>query len=194
MMYWAVRNTLCSALWSDAKQLPYQAVMHPVQIHLTGCIPPWYDNCLAFDHKALQRVVWIAQYITGAELPAIQDLYSRRCQRKALKMVKYSGYPSHRLFSLLPHGEQYRSVKSGTKKVPELLPPSRKTAEQPFFYALTLLHRLYAHSLDSTCTHYTDTPTHTQTHTHTCILIPHTQTPSHSSNILLLLCLFILIA
>ena len=24
MMYWAIRSTLCSALWSDAKQLLYQ--------------------------------------------------------------------------------------------------------------------------------------------------------------------------
>ena len=30
VMYWAVRITLCSALWSDAKQLPYEAVMQPV--------------------------------------------------------------------------------------------------------------------------------------------------------------------
>jgi gmma-aminobutyric acid receptor subunit gamma len=42
---------------------------------LTGCITAWYGNC-----KALQRVVRMSQYITGAELPAIQDLYIRRCQ------------------------------------------------------------------------------------------------------------------
>jgi hypothetical protein len=28
----------------------------------------------------------MAQCITGFKLPAIQDLYTRRCQRKALKM------------------------------------------------------------------------------------------------------------
>ena len=28
--YWAVCTTLCSALRSDAEQLPYQAVMQPV--------------------------------------------------------------------------------------------------------------------------------------------------------------------
>jgi hypothetical protein len=55
---------------------------------LTGCITAWYGNCSASDRKALQRVVRTAQYITGAKLPAIQDLYSRRCQRKALKIVK----------------------------------------------------------------------------------------------------------
>ena len=30
VMYWVVRTTLCSALWLDAEQLPYQAVMQPV--------------------------------------------------------------------------------------------------------------------------------------------------------------------
>jgi gmma-aminobutyric acid receptor subunit gamma len=54
----------------------------------TGCITTWVGNCSASDRKAQQRVVRTAQYITGAKLPAIQDLYTRRCQRKALKIVK----------------------------------------------------------------------------------------------------------
>jgi hypothetical protein len=44
-------------------------------------------KCSASVRKALQRVVHTAQYITGANLPAIQDLYTRRCQRKVPKMV-----------------------------------------------------------------------------------------------------------
>ena len=82
-----------------------------------GLITAWYGNCSASDRKALQRVVRTAQYITGAKLPAIQDLYTRRCQRKALKIVKDSSHPSNRLFSLLPHGKQYRSAKSRTKRL-----------------------------------------------------------------------------
>ena len=31
VIYWAVRTTLCSALWSEDVQLPYQTVMQPVQ-------------------------------------------------------------------------------------------------------------------------------------------------------------------
>ena len=54
---------------------------------LTGCITAWYGNSTAFDRMALQRVVRTAQYINGAELPAIQDLYTRWCQRKAWKIV-----------------------------------------------------------------------------------------------------------
>ena len=82
---------------------------------LTGCITAWYGNCSASDSKALQIVVRTAQNITGAKLPAIQELYTRRCQRKALKIVKDSGHPSHRLFSLLLHGKWYRNAKSRSK-------------------------------------------------------------------------------
>ena len=81
----------------------------------SGCITAWYGNCSVSDRKVLQRVVRMAQYITGAQLPAIQDLITRRCQRKALKMVKDPSHPSHRLFSLLPHGKRYRNAKSRSR-------------------------------------------------------------------------------
>jgi hypothetical protein len=55
---------------------------------LTGCVTAWYGNCLASNHKVLQRVVCTTTLIIGAILPAIEDLYTRRCQRKALKIVK----------------------------------------------------------------------------------------------------------
>ena len=90
---------------------------------LTGYITAWYGNCLASDRKALQRVVRTTQYITGAKLPATQDLYTRRCQRKALKIVKDPSHPSHRPFSLLPHGKRYRSAKSRTNRL--LIPPPK---------------------------------------------------------------------
>jgi hypothetical protein len=48
---------------------------------LTGCNTAWYGN-----RKALQRVVSTAQYTAGAELPAIQDIYTKLWQRKAQKI------------------------------------------------------------------------------------------------------------
>ena len=78
---------------------------------LSSCITAWYGNCLASDCKALQSVVRTAQYITDAKLPAIQDLYNSGAQ----KVVRDSSTPSHRLFSLLPHGKWYRIDKSRTK-------------------------------------------------------------------------------
>jgi hypothetical protein len=47
-------------------------------------------NCSASARKALPRVVRMAQYITGAKLPAIQDLYARWSQRKALHIIRDS--------------------------------------------------------------------------------------------------------
>jgi hypothetical protein len=84
---------------------------------LTDCITDWCGNCSASDRKALQRVVRMAQYITGAKLPAIQDLYTRRYQKEALKIVKDSSHPSHRWFSLLPHSKRYQSTKSRSKRL-----------------------------------------------------------------------------
>ena len=68
-----------------------------VERFLTGCITAWYDNCSASNSKAVQRVMRTAQYITGANLPFIQDLY--------------------RLFSLLLHGKRYWSTKSRSKRL-----------------------------------------------------------------------------
>jgi gmma-aminobutyric acid receptor subunit gamma len=59
-----------------------------IEYILTGCITAWYGNCSADDRKALHRVVRTVLYITGTELPAIQDLYTRRCHSKALKIVR----------------------------------------------------------------------------------------------------------
>ena len=68
---------------------------------VTGCITAWYGNCSNAERKSLQRVVLPAQYITGAKLPAIQDLFTRRCQ-------SHPSHPSHRLFSLLLHCKRFQ--------------------------------------------------------------------------------------
>ena len=104
---------------------------------LTSCFTAWYGNCSASDSKALQRVEHMAQYITEAKLPAIQDLYSRQCQRKAQTIGKDSSHHSHRLFSLLAHSKRYRSAKSRSKR---LLPPSHKPPAQ----LIKWLPRLFA--------------------------------------------------
>jgi hypothetical protein len=96
----------------------------------TARMTAWYRKWLASDCKVLQRAIYTAKFITGAKLPATQDLYTRRCQRKTLKIVKDSSYPSTRLFPLLPHSKQYRSAKSRSKRLLKLLlHPSHKTTE-----------------------------------------------------------------
>ena len=51
---------------------------------LNGFLIAWYGNSTALDRMALQMVVGTAQYITGAELPAIQDLYIGQLNRQLL--------------------------------------------------------------------------------------------------------------
>jgi hypothetical protein len=54
---------------------------------LSGCITACYGNCTARKSSALQRVVRSAQRITGGKLPALQNTYSTRCHRKAIKII-----------------------------------------------------------------------------------------------------------
>ncbi|CAI5682805.1 unnamed protein product [Oreochromis niloticus] len=83
---------------------------------LTNCITVWYGNCSASDRKALQRVVKTAQRIAGAPLPAIKDIYRKRCLKRAGKIIKDPSHPSHRLFTLLPSGRRYRSLRTKTTR------------------------------------------------------------------------------
>ena len=80
---------------------------------LAGCITAWYGNCSALNRKALQRVVRSAQRITGGKLPTLQDTYTTRCYRKAIKIIKDNNHPSHCLFTPLSSRKrgQYRCIK-----------------------------------------------------------------------------------
>jgi hypothetical protein len=78
-------------------------------IERTGCITAWYGNCPASDRKARPSTS------LGLRCLATRTSYTKRYQRKALKIVKDFSHPSHTLFSLLPHGKRYRSAKSRTK-------------------------------------------------------------------------------
>ena len=78
---------------------------------LAGCITAWYSNCSAHNRKALQRVVRSAQRITGGKLPALQDTYTTRCHRKAIKIIKIITPLSSR------RRGQYRCIKAGTERL-----------------------------------------------------------------------------
>ncbi len=65
----------------------------------------WYGNALNQDCKGLQRVVRLAERISGSALPSLQDIYLKRCKSRAAKTTKDSNYPGNRLFILLPAGK-----------------------------------------------------------------------------------------
>ncbi len=120
------------------------------------CITAWFEQH-RWQHKALQRVVRTAHHIVGGELPSLQDIYTRRCIRKARRITNDSSHPSHRLFSLLPSGRCLRSIRSRTSRLrdsffpqaneqPELIHP---TAHSHF----TIFHALHFNSTVQTGLH-----------------------------------------
>ncbi|CAI5657686.1 unnamed protein product [Oreochromis niloticus] len=81
--------------------------------------PGWRLDTLstAYNRKALQRVVRCAERIIGGELPSLQDIYRKRCLRKAGRIIKDSSHPSHKLFRLLPSGRRFCSIRSRTSRL-----------------------------------------------------------------------------
>ncbi len=55
---------------------------------LTQCISVWYGNSSNQDCKALQRVVRLAERISGSALPSLQVIYHKRCKSRAAKIIK----------------------------------------------------------------------------------------------------------
>ncbi|KAI4901817.1 hypothetical protein NFI96_010212 [Prochilodus magdalenae] len=77
-----------------------------VESILTSCITVWYGSATSAERKALQRVVKTAQHITASTLPPIQDIYDKRCLRKAVHISSDPTHPSHPLFQPLPSGKR----------------------------------------------------------------------------------------
>ncbi len=89
---------------------------------LTQCISVWYGNSSNQDCKALQRVVRLAERISGSALPSLQEIYLKRCKSRAAKILKDSNHHGNHLFCLLPSGKCFRSMMAKTETEEELLP------------------------------------------------------------------------
>ncbi len=90
-------------------------------------ISVWYGNSSNQDCKALQRVVRLAERISGSTLPSLQDIYFKRCKSRAAKIIKDSTHPGNHLFRLLPSGKRFRSMMAKTRETEEeLLPPGHQ--------------------------------------------------------------------
>ena len=87
--------------------------------HPVGLYHRLVRQLLRPNRKALQRVVRSAQRITGGKLPALQDTYTTRCHRKAIKIIKDINHPNHCLFTPLSSRRrgQYRCIKAGTERL-----------------------------------------------------------------------------
>ncbi len=77
----------------------------------------WYSNATKQDCKALQRVVRLAERISGSALRSLQVIYLKRCRSRAVKIIKDSNHPSNCLFITLPSGKRFRSVMAKTERL-----------------------------------------------------------------------------
>ncbi len=77
----------------------------------------WYGNASNQDCKALQRVVHLAERISGSALPSLQDIYLKRCKSRAAKIIKDLNHPGNHLFCLLPSGKRFRSMMAKTERL-----------------------------------------------------------------------------
>ncbi len=84
---------------------------------LTQCISVWFGNSFNQDCKALQRLVRVAERISGSALPSLQDIYFKRCKSKAVKIIKDSNHPGNHLFCLLPSGKRFWSMMAKTERL-----------------------------------------------------------------------------
>lgn len=84
---------------------------------LSSCITVWGGSYTDYNRRALQRIVRTAERIIGVSLPSLQDLYTTRLTRKATMIANDATHPVHCLFSLLPSGKRYRSLRARTTRL-----------------------------------------------------------------------------
>ncbi|KAK3514968.1 hypothetical protein QTP86_004943 [Hemibagrus guttatus] len=92
----------------------YRGIIESV---LSGCITAWFGNCTVLDRKTLQRIVKTAEEIIGVSLASITDMYTTRCIHKANSIVDNPTHPSHTVFTLMPSGKRYQSIRALTTRL-----------------------------------------------------------------------------
>ncbi len=98
--------------------------------------------------------------------PSLQDIYNRRCIRKARRIINDSSHPSHRLFSLLPSWRRLGSIRSCTSRLRDSFFPSGYQANEQS----ELIHPT-AHSHFTIChTLYFNSTVQTGLHVHTALI------------------------
>ncbi len=88
-----------------------------VESILTRLYHRWFGNSTAGNRRALQRGRANCPPHCWRWASSLQDIYTRRCTRKARRIIKDSSHPSHRLLSLLPSGRRFRSIRSRTSRL-----------------------------------------------------------------------------
>lgn len=86
-----------------------------------------------------------AERIIGGPLASISQLYDRHIIRRANSIAKDTFHPSHALFSLLPPGRRFRSIKTVTTRHCKSFSP-KQSEPSTHYHKTTDIHiHLYKH-------------------------------------------------
>ncbi|KAK3525134.1 hypothetical protein QTP86_017771, partial [Hemibagrus guttatus] len=100
--------------------LPQELLIHffsaVIESVLCTSITVWFGSATKSDMRRLQRTVRTAERIIGAPLPTLQELYTSRVRKRALKITLDPSHPGHILFDLLPSGRRYRAANTRTAR------------------------------------------------------------------------------
>ena len=88
-----------------------------VESALTYCLCVWFASCTVAPQKALQRVIKVAERVTGCPLTPMEEVHNSRCLRKAFAISQDSSHPGHNLFQLLLSGRRHRVLKTHTNRL-----------------------------------------------------------------------------
>ncbi len=77
---------------------------------LTQCMSVWYGNSSSQDCKALQRVVRLAERISGSALPLSAGHLPQTLQKQSCQIIKDSNHPGNCLFTLLPSAKRFHCL------------------------------------------------------------------------------------
>ncbi len=82
----------------------------------------WTTHIQTRVKKVRQRVVRLAECISGSALPSLQDISLKRCKSRAVEIIKDSNHPGNRLFILLPSGKCFRIMMAKTERLRSFFP------------------------------------------------------------------------
>lgn len=90
-----------------------------VESILSTCIITWFGKWTITDHKTLQWIVKTAEKIIGVSLLCHIHLHHSLHSKKST-ITSDPTHPSLQLFTLLPSGRRYRSIRSDCRTVSSL--------------------------------------------------------------------------
>ena len=122
----------------------YRATIESV---LTSSITVWYPASSAHTKNRLECIVRTASRLTGLEQEPVRVLHDGRSRQRARGIVGDPLHPAHSLFTTLPSGRRFRSIKTKTTRHLNRFFPQDITLlnkpSYPFVYNIYSCHLVY---------------------------------------------------